>query len=297
MVTTREVPWMKLGKLVDEPMTAKEAAELGGLNFQVSKRPVYFTNAAGEFVEIPDRRAIVRDDTNDHLGIMASDYQMLQYGEAFDFMDVINPTYVAAGALKGGKQGFMVVKAPETINVIDGEDPHELFMILRTSHDGSRAIEVSVQALRNRCMNQLALRSFTSGVEHRWAIKHTTTMHQKLSDAKTSLVKLDAYAKTYEENAMKLATTSVSDEKAKHVLEMVLPNRPRRENQIEHIISSWHTAETVGFDYTGWGLVNAVSEYFDWGRTGGSPESRFIGALQGQTFKAVNGVAQVLLDA
>lgn len=211
-------------------------------------------------------------------------------------MDGISPTYVAAGCLKGGKQGFMVVRAPETINVLDGEDPHELFIVLRTSHDGSRAIEASIMPLRHRCMNQMTLRSFSSGVPHRWSVKHTSTMNAKLKNAQESLQNLNAYGAAYQDNAHRLLDIKLTDEDAREILTVVLPNRPKREEQVSRIVRAWHTADTVGFDWTGWGMLNAVSEYFDWGRVGGSAESRFVGALQGQTTNMLNRTAGILLS-
>ena len=299
-VSTREVPWMKLGKLKDNPMTAAEAAEAGGLNFKVAKRPVYFgcdgPNPTNEITKITDRVAIVNVDTGKPLGIASKDYPILQYSEAFDFMDAVNPVFVAAGALKGGRQGFMVVKAPDALTLMPDVDPHDLFTVLRTSHDCTRAIEVSVMPLRYRCMNQLTLQSFASAAEHRWTVKHTSTMSAKLAEAQTALEKLGKYAKQFENTAKRLMDIKVTDDKAESILKFVLPDRPKRNDQIDQIISRWHTAETVGFDFTGWGLVNAVSDYFDWGRTGGSPESRFVGALQGQTSKAINRTAGHLLS-
>jgi phage/plasmid-like protein (TIGR03299 family) len=297
-VSTREVPWMKLGRLVDTPMTAADAAQAGGLNFKVIKADLSFTSAGGGSQPFPGRKAIVRTDTWEPLGIMSSDYPLLQFGEAFDFMDTINPTYVACGALKKGRQGFLVVKAPETITVLDGEDPHELYAVLRTSHDGSRAVEIMVMPLRNRCMNQLTLHSFSQGVAHRWAIKHTTSMHAKLAEAKLSMAKLGAYAKRYEEIAHRLVEHPVNDEQATALLKSVLPDRPKRDEQITRIITTWHTSPTVGqeLDYTGWGLLNGVSDYLEWGRTGGSPESRFVGALQGTTHNVINRVTARLLS-
>lgn len=299
LVSTREVPWMKLGKLAEKPMTAAEAAELGGLNFTVSKRSLFYETDAGEskaIVPIKERVAVVRDGAEQWLGIMSREYPLLQYREAFDFMDTVGPTYVACGALKGGKQGFMVVQAPDTINVLSGDDPHDMYVVLRTSHDGSRAIEVAVMPLRARCMNQLTLQSFTKGVPHRWAIKHTSSMAAKLQDAQESLKQVGAYAKALEKTAQRLAEMQITDEIAEQTLQAVLPDRPRRAEQIQEIIETWHTAETVGFDWTGWGLVNATSEYFDWRRKGGSPESRFVAALQGQTFNAINRTAGRLLS-
>lgn len=303
LVSTREVPWMKLGKLTDEPMTAREAAEAGGLNFTVSKRPLAF----GTQIDLPDsevysyspikeRVAVVRDDTNVWLGLMSDEYPLLQFGEAFDFMDTVGSRYVAAGALRHGRQGFMVVKAPDDFKVLGGADPHDLYAILRTSHDGSRAVEVSVQPLRQRCMNQLTLQSFTAGVPYRWAIPHTSSMMAKLAEAQKSLTNIGKYADAYTRNVERLAKIKLTQDEAVKTLEAVLPDRPRRPEQIDRITTAWHTSETVGFDWTGWGMLNAVSDYFEWGRVGGSAESRFIGALQGQTHQVINRVAGRLLS-
>jgi phage/plasmid-like protein (TIGR03299 family) len=301
-VSTRTVPWMTIGKLTDTVMTAGEAATLGGLGFSVAKRALYCDEPLDELGirKIDERVAIVREDTGTWLGIMARDYPVLQYSEAFDFMDAVSPEYVAAGALKDGKQGFMVVKAPVDLDMMsDMGDDHDFYLVLRTSHDGSRAIEVSVMPLRGRCMNQLTLNSFSAGVPYRWSIKHTPTMTQKLQDAKEALANLDKYAKAFTRNAARLMELKITEGDAVEVLEDVLPKRPKTGEQIEAIITTWHGAETVGkeFDFTGWGLLNAVSDYFDWGRRGGTPESRFVNALQGQTHNAINRTTAMLLSA
>lgn len=302
MVTTRQVPWMKLGDITDQDvMTAEQATVLGGLDFTVEKRPVFIggsVDAKSGDQKAPDKIAVTKVQKGKPdfiLGYMSPTYPILQNAEAFEFMDGVAPHYVAAGALKKGRQPFVVVRAPETITVLDGEDTHELFLVLRTSHDGSRAVEVMVMPLRNRCMNQLSLQSFAAGVPYKWSVKHTGNMQAKLKEAQDSLKKMGAYAKAFENNAHKLTKVKVNDDDATQILEKILPNRPKREQHIERIITTWHQSDKVGFDYTGWGLLNAVSEDFDWGRSGGTAESRFIGALQGQTHQVLNRVAARLL--
>lgn len=320
--STREVPWMKIGRIEDQPKTAAEAAELGGLNFTVSLKdvgwipedatdPTYaavFPNSGGfgTFRKIPHRKAVIADDNGDFMGFVSTSmYKSLQYAEAFNFMDTLGRPYVAAGALRGRRQGFMVVQPDVDLKVLGGEDPHDLFAVLRTSHDSSRAVEVSVMPLRGRCMNQLTLRSFAVGIPHRWSIKHTSTMHAKLAEAQKSLKNIGIYAKRYEELADKLANINVTEAKARKLLEIVIP-MPRtgktERTQVQHtdrlnaVLSLWSSSPTVAYAGTGWGLVNAVSEYFDWYRVGGTPESRFIGALEGQTHKNLNKVAGLLLS-
>lgn len=306
VVSTREVPWMKIGKLTEQPMTAGDAAKLGGLDFEVKKCPLAYETwtapnpvsgiAQKTYKPISDRVAIVRCDTGDWLGIMSKNYPVLQYGAAFDFMDTVNPTYVACGALKGGKQGFMVVKAPTTFHMLENVDPHDLYVVLRTSHDGSRGIEICVMPLRQRCMNQLTLQSFSAGVPHRWSITHNTSMHAKLKDAQDTLSNVGAYAQSFGTTVNKLAKITITVDTGRTLLENVLPDRPRRGDQIDQIITAWTESDTVGFSGRAWGLVNAVSEYFDWTRPGGSAESRFVGALQGVTTITLNRVAGRLLS-
>jgi phage/plasmid-like protein (TIGR03299 family) len=296
MFTERTAPWMKMGKLVDGIKTAKEAAIAGGIDFDVTRVPTaYLWN--GQWIEISNRRTIVRKDTGFPMSIVGAEYPVLQYSEAFDFMDQINPEYVAAGALKGGKQGFMVAKAPTDFELtVLGEDKHELFIVLRTSHDLTRAVEIMVMPLRGKCMNQLTLRSFTRGVDHRWAVRHTSTMAEKLAEAQDATKKIGSYAKEFNRVAESLAAITVNDNQARMLLSSIFPDRPRTEEKINRIITMMESSETVAYPSTGWGLVNAVSEYYDWERSGGSPESRFTAALQGQTHTAINKVATRVLS-
>jgi hypothetical protein len=89
-------------------------------------------------------------------------------------------------------------------------------------------------------------------------------------------------------------------------LKIVIPQPKGKTERVERqyaerigqIMDLWTTSPTVGYAGTGWGLVNAVSEQFDWYRQGGTAESRFLGALAGNTHKAINDVAaQVLARA
>lgn len=301
--STRTVPWMKMGKLEDEPTTAAQAAKLGGIDFTVSQWPVYYAvkedGKPPKFHKVDERKAIVRDDTGDWLSVVSKAYPVLQYGEAFDFMDGISPRFVAAGGLRGGRQAFMVVSldVPTSLaGLLDGEDPHELYGVLRTSHDCSRAVEVMAMPLRGKCMNQLTLASFRKDVKHRWVVTHTGDVKAKLLAAQDSLLRLDTYAKAYVDNATRLHEVKISDEASRDVLKRVLPDRPRRDEVIEKIIVGWHTRPEVGFEGTGWGLVQAVSEYFEWQRVGGTSESRFLAAVQGQTHKAINKTAALVLS-
>jgi phage/plasmid-like protein (TIGR03299 family) len=313
MVSTREVPWMKMGKIVEgaQIMHAKDAAVLGGLNFDVEKQSIMRVKTlpngdTDAFIPIKERVAIVRTDTDEWLGIMGADYPILQFAEAFDFMDGVGNGYVAAGALKGGKQGFMVVELPQYRSALGINDWHSTYAILRTSHDGTRAIEVSVQQLREKCMNQLTLNTFTKGAEHKWSVTHTTNMHKKLVDAAEAMKNVGVYVSAFEDLAQRLVERKISDDQARKILKIVIPENknaktPKQAGTIERILSMWKTDPTVDYAGTGWGLTQAVSGYMEWDRyTGkegtGNSESKFTNALVGSTFKATNKTAQLVLQ-
>jgi phage/plasmid-like protein (TIGR03299 family) len=301
--SAREVPWMKLGKIIDEQsVDATKAAQLGGLDFQVEERPCLYPSKTGEVKNYEDRKVLVRTDTDEPLSVVAKTYPVLQYSEAFDYLNALSPQFVAAGALKGGKQGFMVVKLPETqCDVLDGQDPHTFYGVLRTSMDRTRAVEMSMMALRGMCMNQLTLNTFQRGARLRWSVTHTSSMHAKLADAQHSLKLMTRYAESFNTLVEELASIKLNREQAELALrtaKIVKKGLPKENEVYGSILDKFEFGDHVGsmFHRTGWGLVQGVSEYFDWGRKGGNPESRFLAALQGPTHAAINTTTAYILD-
>lgn len=296
--TTREVPWMKLGKLVEQPQTAAEAMQMANLDFTVSKLDAGFMTADGAWKPAENRKAVVRDDTGEFFEFVSPEYEIFQYSEAFDFMDTIKPRYVAAGALKKGRQAFLVVEPDRPSVTVGGDDKHDIFVVLRTSHDRSRAIEVALMPLRYRCMNQLTLRSFTSNAKYRWSISHTKSAREKLHQAQQAMAQLDEYTTEFQRLAERLMRSRPNEDEARKILKQyVTPWAKGQDEVLDTILHSWHeNTETVGFNDTAWGLVSAVSDYYDWGRSRGTPESRFLNAVQGITHTTLNNITRELVQ-
>lgn len=299
--SARQLPWMKVGTVIDNPkVTAAEAAKMGGIDFDVELRGISYRSGKTTKT-VPNRKAVVRADTDDFFSVVSTGYKVVQYREAFEFMDGISPSFVSAGSFGNGKQGFMVVQLDglEHMNVeVNGvSDPHDLYVVLRTSHDLSKAIEVSLMPLRGLCMNQLGLRSFSKGAKQRWSIKHVGDTAKKLAAAQDTLKNTKAYAEIYAGMAKQLGSVSVSADDFDTVLKRILPDRPMRDSQILAIQSAFAESPVVGFGGTGWGAMNAVSEYFQWQRGEGTrtPASLFTSGLSGDTNKYVNRTAQLLL--
>lgn len=307
MVNTRRSPWARLGTLPLEDMSVAGALVAGGLDFTVSARDLAFAPEGAHdgtaWTEAPHRKMIVRDDTGEPYDTVSAGYPVVQYREAFQVAEGYNASgarVVAAGTLKGGRQGFMVLTVPgiEHVDLLDGSDPHDLFLTIRTSHDRTRKIEFAIMALRNKCTNQLPLATFARGAKQKWTVGHSGDVARRLETARVGISATVAYAAELADMAARLDRVQLDHDQATVILERVLPNKPQRPAKIEAVFTHWADDEVNGHPTTGWGLVNAVSEYYDWGRAGGSAESRFAAALDGfgQTYKAVNTTKDLILS-
>ena len=304
--TSRQAPWLKLGPQIDGDVNAAEAAALGGLDFEVELRAASFSSVSDKGNKmsrtVTTRKAIIRSDTEEFFDFVSVDYVPVQYGDAFTFMDEINPRYVAAGVMSGGRQGFVVAQLPDVSQIpleINGVvDPHDYYVILRTSHDRSKAMEISLMPLRGLCMNQLALNSMMQSAPQRWSIKHIGDVKDKMVEAQRVLKTAPKYAEIFAAKARQLGSVTVTDEDSRSILKRVLPDKVKRDEMIDAIMSTYHNDPTVGFVGTGWGLANAVSTYYDWGRNDGTrtDQSKFTSGLTGDTAKYFNRTAQLILN-
>jgi phage/plasmid-like protein (TIGR03299 family) len=245
---------------------------------------------------------MVRTDIGEFYGYATSSYQPVQYRDAFSFLEEINPRFVSAGTMKNGRQGFVVIQLPEedriNIRLPNGvDDAHTLYVILRTSQDCTKSIEIAVTTLRERCMNQLTLPSLTRGVSQRWSMRHRRNVHEKMNQARTVLTKTHDYVTEFESIVERLADIDLDYETARDQLHHVLPDRPRRDAQVAIILNTWENSDTVGCPGTGWGLVNAVDEYFEHLRPNriSTPESRFTTGLDGTAHLMTAQVMQRML--
>lgn len=332
--TSREVPWSKIGKTIDDPdVDAAEAARLGGIDFDVqvveagfriehepvhdadgtqltseSGNPIYVdrfgerTVDSGYWMSEPSRRSIVREDTKQWFSFVSTDYRPVQFREAFAFMDGVNPRYVAAGAMTHGRQGFMVVKLPEqeSLNVVVNgeEDPHDLYVVLQTSHDLSRGINIALTPLRNRCMNMLTLPSFDRSVPQNWSIRHVGDPHAKLEQAQLTLERAGRYGELYERMVAQYASVRITDDDLRQIARRAFPKYLKTvDAQVEAVVDKFKNADTVGYNQTGWGAINAVSEYLQWGRTSAvrTEQSEFTSPLDGAAAKIISNAAQLVM--
>ena len=92
MMYSGEVPWHRLGTRLEEPATAREAINAAGLDYLAELQTIQTDSGT----PIPRRKAVVRSDSGDVLGVVGSTYVPVQNHQAFGFLDAI----VADGSLR-----------------------------------------------------------------------------------------------------------------------------------------------------------------------------------------------------
>lgn len=301
MISTRQLPWVKLGTVIDEPMTPADAISRAGLDWTVDKQPL-FARIAGKMTEVKDRFAIVRSDDHKILGTVGSHYETYQNVEAFDFLtglvdDPDSAVIEAVGSARSGRQVFMVVRFPGMLDDVLEGDEHELYAVVRTGHDGTKAVQVLVMPLRGKCMNMLGLHSFGKDAPQRWSLQHVSTLQERMAEARHTLAMVDTYSDEYTMMAKRLAAVDVEEAELRTILEHALPARPKTSEVIDGILERFETSPTIDdrFRRTGWGAVNAVTEHMDWGRARMTDEGRFHSALDGTSARVRNRATALLL--
>jgi len=270
----REPAWHGLGQVVDNPLTAVEAIEQAGLDWEVSKKPIYINVDSGQ-LEVPGKSAIVRMDNNAVLGVVGRNYVPVQNKEAFTFFDHLvsekEAIYHSAGVLGKGEITWILAKLPTDI-VIGRDDLVENYVLVYDSKDGSSAVSAMMTPVRVVCNNTLT--AAVNGARFKVSIRHTKSVVERLREAHKLLGLANRYRVEIEGAFNLMATKSVSKELVNQFLcrvyDVVDPEGnlieqagKTKESILEIFESSAGGQDLVTCRGTMFGLYNALTFYYD----------------------------------
>lgn len=279
--------------IVGEEVTAtsaRDAARQAGIDWQVSladMQALALTPDGVNTIEVPNTFATVKttnDGTQSVLGTVGGRYKVFQNDEMFSALDMLvdsgDARYAYAGEVKGGAQVYMVLELPEGVKI--GNDEHAAYLVARTSHDGSTALQIAPSLRRLRCTNQI------NGIFSKsatYTLKHTTNAEFKIEDIKKIIPVTYSGIKMYETIGNRLLANPMTDKEFNSFisklwsLPSLIENTPysmlstgerRQYNSVQTARSTardiWNGATGTQEELHGteFGAFQAIVEYSDW---------------------------------
>lgn len=271
MMYVGEAPWHRLGTKLDNPATAAEAITAAGLNYEVKLAPL---STADEGNPVPNRRAVVRTDTKQVLGVVSPSYVPIQNKSCFTFLDEVVQSdglrYHTAGALGKGERVWMLAKLPGEIRVKGGDDVIDKFLLLSNSHDGSSSLRVLFTSIRVVCQNTLNL-AINWGHGQGVSISHKGDLASKVKHAREVLGLAHKVYADAERKIDLLASHSPNSVELDAFFKTLVPDPtdgdPTRARNIRaelHRLFEEGTGQNLPqVKGTTWAAVNAVTEFVD----------------------------------
>ena len=228
----KPLPWGgELGIPVEDCHTSKEVMEKAGLNFYVDKcelvarMPININGdntvneTMGDFAyngniyrDCPNAYATYRVDRNIPLGLVKSQYTVVQNIEAFNFFDdAIGPNkaiWQTAGCFGYGHRIFVSAKLPVETDV--NGDLINNYLVFTNSHDGSMSVDIMFTPVRMFCFNMLAGAKQSAKAHIR--IKHTKSAKERLQRGTEVLRIACQYATEAQQLYDSLYTIKMSDD-------------------------------------------------------------------------------------
>jgi phage/plasmid-like protein (TIGR03299 family) len=311
--SVKEKAWHNLGQIISDYPTSAEAIKQAGLNYHVEKRPLFTYDTENYMadpdtdiiipeIEVPDFFATIRTDTDEVLGIVGNDYEVVQNVNAFDFFDAIvggkdGILYETAGALGKGERIFITAKLPDYIR-IGRDDLIEQYLFLTTSHDGYGSITAAFTPIRIVCQNTLnaALHNHSHSIK----IRHTGSAVDRLKQAHQLLGVTNLLANELEEVFNNWSKIRITDNAVKRLIQVAMaPNKEVLQNlqngKLDELSTNYNNMVSSVMEYaltnptqqeittkgTLFGAYNAVTGYFQNVRNYKDDESKFKSIMYG----------------
>lgn len=187
---------------------------------------------------------------------------------------------------------------PSSLKFADGTDSVDMYLMVTTSHDGTKAFTAAVTPIRLVCTNQIrfALRKAKS----HFTLRHTKTSSGKVAEAHNALGLVRVYEEAFQEAVNNLLDQEMTKDQFKHFVDTLMPDRFKADsldvtnsvvNAKNDLMNLWEAPTQKIVGGTKWAAYNAVAEWADWYkpvRTSGDAElarAERIVAGQGDAFK------------
>lgn len=286
----REKAWHGLATVIPDALIAEDAIVAGGLDWIVTKEPVFDSKGA----QIPNYFANTRSSDNSVLGVVSGRYEIVQNKDAFSFTDSLvqeGLKYESVGSLREGRCIFLLGQMPKT--TILGDDV-ENYICFTNTFDGSGAIQVCLTPTRVVCSNTLNLALSTA--KRKWSTRHIGDMQSKLHEAQVTLGLINKYTEELNIESERLAAIKISDAEVEAMLDNIYPitnedsdiRRKRVEKLKEGFFYCLQAPDIKQFRGTKYAVAMAATDFADHSeplrKTANFEANRWFQVMQGHPF-------------
>ncbi|MGD0465001.1 MAG: DUF932 domain-containing protein [Tepidisphaeraceae bacterium] len=270
-------PWHGLGRNVQEAITSQQAIELSGLDWCVDQWPISASAPDGwGTVLAKDFVANVRCDTKAVLGVVTKKYRPFQNAEAFQFADAVVgqglARYETAGALRGGKRVWMLLKLPDQLKAGRG-DSIQPYLLVYNTFDGSSCLRAILTSVRVVCQNTLNL-ALSSGKGEGVTIRHRGDLQGRVEDAQQTLGLVKKRLKTFGQEIEVLRSVEMANGRLQRYFDSLLApvandasdrERANRLRALDQLHANFADDQNTlpGMRGTLWAALNAATEFAD----------------------------------
>jgi phage/plasmid-like protein (TIGR03299 family) len=245
-----------------------EALEMAKGNWNVYPTSMITSNG----IDIPDNKAIVREDSSKVLGIVGNRYELINNSEAFAFFDTVvqhnKAKFTTYQEFDGGKKTVLRATFGEQ-KAVRLNDPVRMEIRLVNSFDGSTGFSVAFECFRLVCMNGMIRKTKENVISIRHTKNKEIMMRNAFTIAGMAANSYDKYIQCSQAMAQKAADATMIDKFLNEIFEVDVGSEveakevsTRKLNQI---------AEVRHLIYNGrgnngssvWDIYNGVTEYVD----------------------------------
>lgn len=295
-------------RLPDVITNISAARQATGLTWEPATEPQYRIRRLGPGMEsaeiVAGLKYVTRGEGGPVLGSVKARYQLFGNGELFEVAEALGLAatdeghevrFLAGGETDGGRKVYLLADLG-TVDIPGDPSPHNRFVTLLSSHNGTGALKVLGTDFRFFCTNALSaveMAAAASGAA--FSFNHTTRVAKRLADARQAITAAVLQTDAIAERTREMLATRVSPAHARGYLsEFALatviakadphreryaaasPLRQRAVDAVEQELRTvWQSPTCDGIRDTAYGAFAAVVEYLDNRRPAKTAETRF----------------------
>ena len=288
--------WHGLGNVIAGYPTLEEAWANSGMNWVVNQFPIQ-ADVNGKIISINDKFMNVRMDKEIPLGVVGSDYEIVQNSDHWNgfvvpYAEHTGSKIETTGTLRNGKIIWFLLKKGE-VEYVPGDVINEYFL-LSSSHDGSACTTIMSTPIRVVCNNTLS--AAINGTKNAYKVRHFSNHSVKIEEIKRAMGFGEKFQEKFDQVMEGFVTLKMTEYMMREVLDerifpkpisdfdpsliLTLPKQREkvpvraetiRQGKIEKVmelVEDGMGTDIPGVRGTAYGLYNAVTEFYDhYGRT------------------------------